>query len=90
MKKQLYLRLKYGYGDEKCDYKLYNTKSGYRLEKNRGFSKKGSLEELKDFLRKVYKIWYKRQQKRIAGIIGESYSINLPMPEVISIIARHL
>ena len=64
MKKQLYLRLKYGYADEKSDYKLYLTKSGYRLEKNRGFSKNDSLENLKDFLRRIYKIWYKQQQKR--------------------------
>lgn len=47
--KQLYLRLKFGYGDEKCDYKLYHINFGYRLEKNNSFSKNGSLEELKDF-----------------------------------------
>jgi hypothetical protein len=83
---QLYLRLKYGYADEKCDYELYRTESGYRLEKNYYFSKKGTLKELKDFLRKVYKIWYKQQQKRIAEIIGEPYSSPLPMVNV----ARYL
>lgn len=85
MKKQLYLRLKYGFADEKCDYYLYELDNDFILYKNKYISKRGNLKDLKVFLRKVYKLWHKRQQKRIAEIIGNPYTCSVPITSTLNI-----
>ncbi len=50
------------------------------------YSKKGTLQDLKDFLRKTYKVWHKRKQKEIARLIGEPYIVRYKIPEL----ARYL
>lgn len=83
MKKQLYLRLKYGAYLARTDYKLFKLDQDYILYKNYSISKKGTLKELKDFLRKQYKNYYKKLQKDIAHLIGSPYLSKCQIPNLV-------
>ncbi len=80
MKNNLFLRLKYGYGTDRTDYKLYIWDGMGVLYKGIYKIKQGSINDLKDFLRRKYKSHYKKVQRQIAYLIGEPYVPKYAIP----------
>ncbi len=80
MKNNLFLRLKYGFGTDRTDYKLYKFDGEGILYKGIYKIKQGSINDLKNYLRKKYKSHYKKIQKRIAYLIGKPYVSKYAIP----------